>query len=59
MGLDIENSLYGSQNIIKNFLSSDYLISPNHHTTTILNEPLDLKIFMVENFWKLDILESI
>ena len=50
MGLDIENSLYGSQNIIKNFLSSDYLISPNHHTTTILNEPLDLKIFMVENF---------
>ena len=45
--------------ILLKLLSSDYLISPNHHTTTILNEPLDLKIFMVENFWKLDILELI
>lgn len=52
MGLDIENSLYGSQNIIKNFLSSDYLISPNHHTTTIFK-----RAFRLENIYGGEFLE--
>ena len=43
MGLDIEDSLRGSQNIIKNFLQSDYLISPNQHTTEIFKRAFALE----------------
>lgn len=52
MGLDIENGLRGSQNIIKNFLASDYLISPNPHTTEIFK-----KAFKLENIYGGEILE--
>lgn len=52
MGLDIENGLHGSQNIIKNFLSSDYLISPNRYTTTIFK-----RAFKLENIYGGEFLE--
>ncbi|WP_208455770.1 CDP-glycerol glycerophosphotransferase family protein [Staphylococcus durrellii] len=42
MGLDVEDNLLGSQNIIKNFLSSDLLISPNKHTTEIFKRAFKL-----------------
>ncbi|ELX9432779.1 CDP-glycerol glycerophosphotransferase family protein [Staphylococcus pseudintermedius] len=35
MGFDVKNNLKGSQNTMKNFLASDYMISPNAHTTNI------------------------
>lgn len=43
MGLDVEDNLVGSQNIIKNFLSSDILISPNPHTTEVFKRAFSLK----------------
>lgn len=43
MGLDIPNNLIGAQNTIKNFLNSNYIISPNAHTTKILNSAFRLK----------------
>ncbi|MFC6401791.1 CDP-glycerol glycerophosphotransferase family protein [Mammaliicoccus sciuri] len=43
MGLDIPNNLVGSQNTIKNFLNSDYIISPNAHTTEIFKNAFKLK----------------
>lgn len=42
MGLDVEDNLLGSQNIIKNFLSSDILVSPNRHTTEIFKRAFSL-----------------
>lgn len=42
MGLDVEDNLIGTQNIIKNFLSSDILVSPNTHTTNILKRAFKL-----------------
>lgn len=42
MGLDVPDNLVGSQNVIKNFLSSNYIISPNAHTTRILNNAFRL-----------------
>lgn len=43
MGLDVENNLLGSQNVIKNFLSSDIIVSPNAHTTSIFNRAFALE----------------
>lgn len=43
MGLDIKDNLIESQNTIKNFLSSDYLISPNRHTTEIFKNAFKLQ----------------
>ncbi|PNZ30332.1 teichoic acid biosynthesis protein [Staphylococcus rostri] len=43
MGLDIEDNLLGSQNVIRNFLSSDILVSPNAHTTSIFNRAFSLE----------------
>ena len=43
MGLDVEDNLLGTQNIIKNFLSSDLLISPNKHTTDIFKRAFRLE----------------
>ena len=43
MGLDIPNNLVGSQNTIKNFISADYLISPNRHTTNIFKHAFKLE----------------
>ncbi|CAL29086.1 glycosyltransferase [Staphylococcus carnosus] len=42
MGLDVEDNLIGSQNIIKNFLSSDILLSPNPHTSKIFKRAFSL-----------------
>src|SRR5699024_4323899 len=42
MGLDVDDNLLGSQNIIKNFLSSDILVSPNRHTTEIFKRAFSL-----------------
>ncbi|PTI80743.1 teichoic acid biosynthesis protein [Staphylococcus xylosus] len=42
MGLDIEDNLLGSQNSIKNFLSSDILVSPNSYTTSIFKRAFAL-----------------
>lgn len=52
MGLDIDNNLKDSQNVIKNFLSSDYLISSNRHTTNIFK-----RAFNLENIYPGEILE--
>lgn len=52
MGLDLENGLHGSQNIIKNFLSSDYIISPNRHTSDIFK-----RAFRLDNIYGGQILE--
>lgn len=43
MGLDVEGSLLSSQNIIKNFLSSDILLSPNPHTSEVFNRAYKLE----------------
>lgn len=43
MGLDIKDNLLESQNTIRNFLSSDYIISPNQHTTDILKKAFKLE----------------
>ncbi|KIX90430.1 teichoic acid biosynthesis protein [Staphylococcus microti] len=43
MGLDVEDNLLGSQNVIKNFLSSDILVSPNAHTTSIFKKAFALE----------------
>ncbi|ARJ50642.1 glycosyltransferase [Staphylococcus lutrae] len=43
MGLDVENNLHGSQNTIKNFLASNYIISPNAHTTEIFQRAFKLE----------------
>ncbi|MCE5515779.1 CDP-glycerol glycerophosphotransferase family protein [Staphylococcus pseudintermedius] len=42
MGFDVKNNLKGSQNTMKNFLASDYMISPNAHTTNIFNHAFKL-----------------
>lgn len=52
MGLDIKNNLKDSQNVIKNFLTSDYLITSNRHTTNIFK-----RAFNLENIFSGEILE--
>lgn len=42
MGFDVKNNLKGSQNTMKNFLASDYMISPNTHTTHIFKHAFKL-----------------
>nr|HAR6275839.1 glycosyltransferase [Staphylococcus pseudintermedius] len=42
MGFDVKNNLKGSQNTMKNFLASDYIISPNAHTTNIFKHTFKL-----------------
>lgn len=52
MGLDVEDNLLGSQNVIKNFLSSDIIVSPNSHTTSIFN-----RAFALEGLYNGELLE--
>lgn len=52
MGLDVENNLLGSQNIIKNFLSSDIIVSPNKHTTNVFK-----RAFKLEGIYEGNLLE--
>ncbi|MBU6114987.1 CDP-glycerol glycerophosphotransferase family protein [Mammaliicoccus lentus] len=42
MGLDVADNLLGTQNIIKNFLSTDIIVSPNEYTTSIFNKAFRL-----------------
>lgn len=42
MGLDVHDNLEGSQNTIRNFLCSDYIISPNAHTTEVFKRAFKL-----------------
>ncbi|WP_210133194.1 glycosyltransferase [Staphylococcus sp. GDH8C106P] len=42
MGLDIKNNLVESQNTIRNFLSSDYIITPNRHTSEVFKNAFKL-----------------
>lgn len=43
MGFDIPGNPAHSQNVLRNFLSSDYLISPNEHTTSMFINSYKLK----------------
>jgi len=43
MGFDIPGNPAQSQNVMRNFLSADYLFSPNQHTTNIFLESYKLK----------------
>ncbi|MGO3049929.1 MAG: CDP-glycerol glycerophosphotransferase family protein [Staphylococcus sp.] len=42
MGLDIKNNLVESQNTIRNFLSSDFIITPNKHTSEVFKNAFKL-----------------
>ncbi|MCD8795099.1 glycosyltransferase [Mammaliicoccus sciuri] len=52
MGLDVEDNLLGSQNIIKNFLSSDIIVSPNKHTSEVFK-----RAFKLEGLYEGNIME--
>lgn len=43
MGFDIPGNPSVSQNVVRNFLSADYLISPNEHTTNMFLDSYKLK----------------
>lgn len=43
MGFDIPGNPAHSQNVVRNFLSSDYLLSPNEHTTNMFLHSYKLK----------------
>ncbi|WML30026.1 CDP-glycerol glycerophosphotransferase family protein [Neobacillus sp. OS1-32] len=43
MGFDIPGNPSLSQNVVRNFLSADYLLSPNEHTTRMFLESYKLK----------------
>ncbi|UDM73823.1 CDP-glycerol glycerophosphotransferase family protein [Vagococcus fluvialis] len=43
MGFDIPGSVNHSQNVLRNFLMTDYILSPNNHTTNIFVESYKLK----------------
>ncbi|TDK62187.1 GW domain-containing glycosaminoglycan-binding protein [Bacillus salipaludis] len=43
MGFDIPGNPAHSQNVVRNFLSADYLLSPNEHTTNMFVESYKLK----------------
>lgn len=43
MGFDIPGNPAHSQNVVRNFLSADYLLSPNPHTTKMYTDSYKLK----------------
>ncbi|KAF1304823.1 CDP-glycerol glycerophosphotransferase family protein [Enterococcus sp. JM9B] len=43
MGFDIPGKVSHSQNVLRNFLMTDYLLSPNSHTTNIFSDSYKLK----------------
>lgn len=53
MGFDIPNNPFASQNVLRNFLMADYLISPNQHTTDMY-----LKSYKLNGLYDGEILES-
>ncbi|MGX7030461.1 CDP-glycerol glycerophosphotransferase family protein [Vagococcus zengguangii] len=42
MGFDIPGAIYNAQNVMRNFLMTDYLLSPNAHTTDIFKRAYKL-----------------
>ncbi|MGX7030459.1 CDP-glycerol glycerophosphotransferase family protein [Vagococcus zengguangii] len=42
MGFDMPGAIYGAQNVMRNFLMTDYLLSPNAHTTDIFKRAYKL-----------------
>lgn len=53
MGFDIPGNLSHSQNVLRNFLMTDYIISPNRHTTEIFK-----KSYKMDRIYTGHILES-
>lgn len=53
MGFDIPDNPFASQNVLRNFLMADYLISPNAHTTNMY-----LKSYKLDGLYDGQILES-
>lgn len=53
MGFDIPGQPLASGNVLRNFLSARYILSPNRHTTNIFN-----KSFKLENVYNGTILEK-
>ncbi len=43
MGFDIPGSVSHSQNVLRNFMMADYILSPNHHTSNIFINSYKLK----------------
>ncbi|MED4204488.1 CDP-glycerol glycerophosphotransferase family protein [Neobacillus mesonae] len=43
MGFDIPGNPSASQNVVRNFLSADYLLSPNEHTTNMFLDSYKLR----------------
>lgn len=43
MGFDMPGNPAHSQNVLRNFLSTDYILSPNPHTTKVFTESYKLK----------------
>ena len=43
MGFDIKDNPFGTSNVLRNFLSADYILSPNKFTTEILKNSFKLK----------------
>lgn len=43
MGFDIPNNPFASQNVLRNFLMADYILSPNEHTSRIFIDSYKLK----------------
>lgn len=43
MGFDIPNNPFASQNVLRNFLMTDYLLSPNAHTSQIFIDSYKLR----------------
>lgn len=53
MGYDIPGNPSGARNVVRNFLSSDYLLSPNAHTTDMY-----LKSFKLDGLYSGKIIED-
>ena len=53
MGFDIPDNPFASQNVLRNFLMADYLISPNAHTTKMY-----LQSYKLDGLYDGQILES-
>lgn len=53
MGFDIKDNPFGTSNVLRNFLSTDYILSPNQFTTNIFYNSFKLK-----NLYNGEILEE-
>lgn len=53
MGFDIPGKVSNSQNVLRNFLMTDYILSPNNHTSNIFKES-----YKLNNIYPGEILEG-